>query len=381
MTRQPGDPDLKSREQAVQYELPMFGPPAPLPEATYPFGTSLLALSHVQGLGIRGLRSLVREHGDSLGLIWDLDHDRLHAELTRLKVSAAKRVSDDLIRLRDELIAHGQEEAASIAERGVKLLGPRDLPDRFSSQKDGPLWLFVEGDVSALSDGPHVAVVGTRKASASGIKAAEAAARTMAAYPITLVSGLADGIDAAAHAASLRDGVRNVAFLGHGIDIVFPAETAGIRQLIVKNGGAVASEYMMGEHYRKSNFVERDRLQAGLADLVICVEGEQKSGTAHTIRFASNYRRPIIGLRWPDAGDLIKTIEAEPTGLLIDVFTPEGRRQLDATLRRLATEHGHDAFGLSLVERQLRREAELRQLSPDDLLRLRRQIDELLGKR
>jgi predicted Rossmann fold nucleotide-binding protein DprA/Smf involved in DNA uptake len=86
------------------------------------------------------------------------------------------------------------------------LLGPSQLPPRLAALGDGPLWLFVEGEVRALVDGPHIAVVGTRDATRDGVRATEAAVRTLAAYPITLVSGLANGIDATAHMAALRDG-------------------------------------------------------------------------------------------------------------------------------------------------------------------------------
>jgi hypothetical protein len=204
--------------------------------------------------------------------------------------------------------------------------------------------------------------------------------RTLAAYPITLVSGLANGIDAVAHQAALRDGVRNVAFLGHGIDVVFPAETADIRARIVSAGGAVASEYLPGEHYRKAQFVQRNRLQAALADIVVAAEGQRTGGTAHTVRFAATYRRPIIGFTWPGVGDLADLIDTEPTGRLIDIFTTAGRRTFDALCRSTADSYGHTTFGLSLVERQLGREVELRALHPEDFKRLRQRLDNLLGQ-
>lgn len=174
--------------------------------------------------------------------------------------------------------------------------------------------------------------------------------------------------------------MRNVAFLGHGTHLVFPAETAETRARIVHAGGAVASEYMPAEHYRKAQFVQRNRLQAGLADLVVGAEGERAGGTAHTVRFAAAYCRPIVGFAWPGAGDLTALVQAEPTGRLIDIFAPAGRRTFDALCRRLADSYGHPTSGLTLVERQLTREAQLRALPREDLERLRRRIDALLDQ-
>jgi DNA protecting protein DprA len=351
-----------------------------LPATDMPFTVALLALGSARGLGTKGLHALVREHREQLGRVWELPGGRLAAELARARVPAARRIAEEIDVSRSELLAAARAKADELARRSVRIIGPSALPARLAELPGGPLWLFVEGDSRALYEGPHVAVVGTREVTPDGVRATEAAVRTMAAYPITLVSGLANGVDAVAHQAALRDGVRNVAFLGHGIDVVFPAETAAIRTRIVRSGGAVVSEYLPQEHYRKAQFVQRNRLQAGLADIVVATEGKRTGGTAHTVRFAATYRRPIIGFTWPGAGDLTDLIGNEPTGRLIAPFTASGRRTLDTLLRSAADSYGHTTFGLSLVERQLSREVELRALHPEDLQRLRQRLDDLLGQ-
>lgn len=353
------------------------GDPAALPTTppSTAFPAALLALGSVRGMGTKGLQATVRIFGDRLGILFELDPAELRGTLARAHVSAgvANAVAQDRSRLLDE----AQAQLDRLAGRGVRALGPGQIPHRLAELRDGPLWLFVQGDPSALAAGPHVAVVGTRTASAEGVRATQAAVRTMAAYPMTLVSGLANGIDAAAHAAALRDGVRNVAFLGHGTDLVFPAETADLRAKIIESGGCVASEYLPAEHYRKAQFVQRNRLQAGLADLVVAAEGEYASGTAHTVRFAGAYKRPVIGFTWPGAGDLTRAVAEQPTGELLDIFDLAGRRTFDVRCRALADAYGHPTFGLQLVQRQLTREAQLRQLTQEDLARLRATIDSL----
>lgn len=368
-------------EECGQVMLPLDAPSSTAPadaSVNVPFPVALLALGAVRGLGTKGLRALVRTFGEQLGILWDLSSYALRLELTRAKLPAAAKVADGLERDRSLLLKTAEDQFQSLTSRGVHILGPTGLPLRLRELPDGPLWAFVEGDPAALFSGPHIAVVGTRDATPSGVRATDAAVRSLAAYPITLVSGLANGIDAAAHAAALRDGVQNVAFLGHGIDLVFPTETAEMRTRIIRTGGAVVSEYMPGEHYRKAQFVQRNRLQAGLADLVVAAEGARTGGTAHTVRFAAAYRRRIVGFTWHGAGDLIELIRTEPTGELIDIFTTDGRRKFDTLCRNLANSYGHKTFGLTLVERQLNREAQLRSLSREDLDRLRRRIDSLL---
>lgn len=340
-----------------------------------PFAVALLALGSVPNVNVRTVRPAVQGFGDRLGALFDLDPSQLKAAAQQLRLTpdAAQYLGEHRERLIEQAAAHCEQLAA----RRVRVLGPGDLPHRLTELRDGPLWLFVQGDPQALADGPHVAVVGTRNASAEGVRATHAAVRTMAAYPMTLVSGLANGIDAAAHGAALRDGIRNVAFLGHGTDLVFPAETAALRSAIVDSGGCVASEYLPAERYRKAQFVQRNRLQAGLAHLVVAAEGAYSGGTAHTVRFAGTYRRPVVGFRWPGAGDLTRAVAEQPGGELIDIFDAAGRRAFDARCRALADEYGHRTFALELVERQLVREARQRNLTRDDLARLSALINEL----
>lgn len=103
--------------------------------------------------------------------------------------------------------------------------------------------------------------------------------------------------------------------------MVFPAETADVRARIIRTGGAVATEYLSEEHFRKAQFVQRNRFQAALADIVVGAAGERAGGTACTVRFADAYRRPAIGFTWPGAGDLAGLIGEESAWTL-----PMGRR-------------------------------------------------------
>ena len=376
---QPSDTEslsFPSGDRGQQDALPDLQLPSSAAAPTrVPFAVALLALGSVPNVNVRTLRPAVQNFGNRLGTLFELDTSQLRDLAQRLRL-APEAVQHFAVH-RERLVEQAAAQCEQLAARRVQVLSPEQLPDRLAELRDGPLWLFVQGDARALVDGPHVAVVGTRTASADGVRATHAAVRTMAAYPMTLVSGLANGIDAAAHGAALRDGVRNVAFLGHGTDLVFPAETAGLRSAIIDSGGCVASEYLPAERYRKAQFVQRNRLQAGLAHLVVAAEGGYTGGTAHTVRFAGTYRRPVVGFRWPGAGDLTRVVAEQPGGELIDIFDAAGRRAFDARCRALADDYGHRTFALELVERQLVREARQRNLTGDDLARLRALIKDL----
>ncbi|MFW5420893.1 DNA-processing protein DprA [Nocardiopsis sp. CNT-189] len=353
--------------------------PVPMPPSDIPsFPVALLALAETPGIGHQSLSRLVDLCGDRLGRLLACPPEEAAARLAELK--APSRLTGPLAGADPRMLDKARAQMDELASRNIHVLGPERLPRRLTRlpDPDRPRWLFLQGDPEALN-GTHVAVVGTREPSASGADAARAAVQTMAAYPLALVSGLANGIDAAAHDRALECGLRNVAFLGHGLDLVFPAETGSLRGRIIEQGGAVATEYPPGRRYRREQFVQRNRLQAGLAQAVVVAEGRVSGGTAHTVGFAQRYRTPVIGLRGAGISDeLNRLISSLPQGRVIDVSTAPGLRALDRFLRNLAEADGHPTHALSRVERHLLQECERRELRPDDLLRLRNLLHRLL---
>jgi len=352
---------------------------APKPRSDVPFDLALLALAHVDGLGYKGLRALVSHFGDDLGAVWQVESAKIRRLLVDARVGSAERLSTTLAASQAQLLDKASHELRDLRSRQVTVIAPSRMPRKLADLPDRPWWLFVEGRPDVLDNQPHVAVVGTRTPSLHGTKATEIVVRTMAAYPLVLVSGLANGIDATAHTIALRDGVQNVAFLGHGLNVTFPAETASVRSKIVETGGAVVTEYLPGETYRRQNFVQRNRLQAGLADIVVPVDGAATGGTAHTVRFAAKYSRRLIGIRWEGAGDLVSLVAAQPQSVVLDAFTDEDRRELDRHMRELAAAAGHETYALRLVERLLEREMRHRDVHPSDLARLRSRLDHVGG--
>ena len=360
----------------MNQQAALFGEAESVQEVHAPFEQVLLGLSTLKGLGRKGLGVLSDLFGDELANVWVANATTLARALADERIPSAEALAHAIQAEKEAILGAGFERYEDLKQREITVLHGANLPERLRDVPDAPAWLFVEGSVAALTQQPSVAVVGTRQSSPRGEDAADLVAKLLAAYPLTLVSGLAEGIDAAVHAASLEYGVCNVAFLGTGIDVVFPKETAGIRERIVQQGGAVVSEYLPGESYGREKFVQRNRLQAGLAHLVVPVEAKEKSGTAHTVRFARELGRPLLGLRWKGNNGIFDTLKAHGDPV-VDVFTAEGWRELDRRFRSVAEEAGQETYALAQAERRLLSEMKSRSLRLSDLERLRATLDEV----
>jgi DNA processing protein len=175
-----------------------------------------------------------------------------------------------------------------IARSGLRIVarGDADYPRRLLEIDLAPPALFVRGSLDALASAHVVAVVGTRRPSPSGRRIASRIATALARAGATVVSGLAIGIDGAAHAACVAEGVPTVAFIGGGHDRLFPPAHDRLADAIVAGGGAVVSEYAPLVEPTKGTFPQRNRLISGSADAVVVVEAGARSGALVTASWA-----------------------------------------------------------------------------------------------
>jgi DNA processing protein len=160
---------------------------------------------------------------------------------------------------------------------------------------DPPLALFIRGDGATLG-AAGVAVVGSRRCTPQGRRWAQTLAEQLAAAGIIVVSGLAYGIDAAAHRGALDAGGRTLAVLGSGVDHVYPARHRGLAAEILQRGGALVSEYPPGVAPRPEHFPERNRIVSGLASGVVVAEASDKSGSLITARLALEQGREVMAV-------------------------------------------------------------------------------------
>lgn len=217
--------------------------------------------------------------------------------------------------------------AAKIGARAVFTIEP-GYPPALAAVDAPPPLLYVKGR-SELLRGPSVAIVGSRHASAAGIKLARSFARELSAAGLVIVSGLARGIDAAAHEASLEAGT--VAVLAGGLDIVYPPEH-DVLQARIGETGCLLTEQPPGFTPRAKDFPRRNRLVSGLSFGVVVVEAARRSGTLVTARFAGEQGREVFAVpghpldpRAEGTNQLLKsgaTLVTEPQDVL-QVLAPQ----------------------------------------------------------
>jgi DNA processing protein len=155
-----------------------------------------------------------------------------------------------------------------------ELLGPLNAVER----QNAPEWLYVAGDTSLLGQEPRVAIVGARNPTADGQRRAARLARELVGQKVVVVSGLARGIDAAAHTAAIQAGGRTIAVLGTPLDVCYPRENAELQKHIMKNHLAV-SQFPEGYPTGRTNFPRRNRTMALLTHATVIVEAREGSGT------------------------------------------------------------------------------------------------------
>jgi DNA processing protein len=154
------------------------------------------------------------------------------------------------------------------------LLGPLNPVE----QHNAPPVLYAAGDLGVLRSGPRVSIVGSREASAAGLQRVVRLARELAKHGVVIVSGLAKGIDTAAHRGALEAGGRTIAVLGTPLDRVYPKENRGLQDLLMRQH-LVISQYVPGSQIRPSNFPRRNRTMALLSQATVIVEAGESSGS------------------------------------------------------------------------------------------------------
>jgi DNA processing protein len=221
--------------------------------------------------------------------------DRFHsaAEALRALPDLARQSGAEL--LRPPSRAQAEDEIAALARFGGTFLalGEAGYPEPLAAVEDAPPLLALRGD-SALLARPSIGVVGARNASAGGRRLAEELSRDLGAAGLVVVSGLARGIDAAAHQGALVSGT--VAVFAGGLDQVYPPEHDDLAQAILDHGGALISEMPLGTEPQARHFPRRNRLVSGLSRGVLVIEAALKSGSLTTARFALEQGREVMAV-------------------------------------------------------------------------------------
>ncbi len=257
-----------------------------------------LRLIRSDNVGPRTFRSLLDHFGSA------------RSALTRLPELARRGGASRPIRLCSEDDARA--ELAASRKLGIHLLAPEETgyPPRLATLDDAPPLLGVRGALDTLMR-PMIAIVGSRNASAAGLKFASQLARELGEAGFVIISGLARGIDQSAHRASVAS--LTVAVLAGGHDRIYPAEHKDLLAQILDSSGAAISEMPLGHEPRARDFPRRNRLISGAALGVVVVEAAQRSGSLITARMAAEQGREVFAVpgspldpRAAGTNDLIK---------------------------------------------------------------------------
>lgn len=260
-------------------------------------------LASVAGLGPKRFDALL-EHIGPPQLIWEECDPRMEPLIGRAVFSALRAARNP---------AYFDHLFTEMQRLGIAAVTRQDAeyPVRLRAIVDAPPVLFVRGRMS-LEDSRTIAIVGSRNGSEYGRRMAYRIARDLALRGITVVSGLALGVDGAAHRGAVDAKARTVAVLGSGVDIIYPYQHLMLSEEIIANGGSIISEFQPGTVPHGGHFPVRNRIISGMCEGILLVEGAKRSGTMSTINFALEQGREVFAL--PGQAD---SIVSEATHTLI----------------------------------------------------------------
>lgn len=249
---------------------------------------AVLALTEVPDVGTIRAARLVRQFG-SAEAVFD-------ATISQLEVcdSISRSIASQIVSFDGH--ERARQQASVVAQKGwgTLVFGEPDYPEPLSRMSDPPLVLFTIGDHARLA-GPMIAIVGTRRPTDAGRRFAQQLAKELAERRITVVSGMAEGIDTAAHKGALSAGGSTIAVWGTPLDVVFPQVNRGLAIEIAQHG-LLLSEYLPGNNTAKFNFPERNRIISGLSEGVVVVEAGEKSGALITATTAREQNRELFAV-------------------------------------------------------------------------------------
>ena len=225
---------------------------------------------------------------NSVEKLWNAKEEKINKYFKKEEITKILN-----IKYRENLSAHEKY----LKKYGISLITIKDhlYPQNLRNLKEPPIVLYSIGNLEILKE-KNIAIVGARRCTDYGTTVAKAFAYSLSKNNIAITSGLALGIDKAAHEGVLLAKGKTVVVVGTGLDIVYPKENKILLEDIVKNNGLVLSEYPLGTKPEKQNFPRRNRIISGLSDGVLVVEASKKSGSLITVDFALEQGKEIYAV-------------------------------------------------------------------------------------
>lgn len=247
-----------------------------------------IALTNVDGIGSVFFRQLISYCGSAEN-VFKAKTDKL------LKIPGVGKTIIESLKNKN-LLADAEKILKEAEKQQVQLFfsTEKDYPSRLKSLYDAPAVLYYKGNAD-LSHFRSIGIVGTRQATDYGKKTTEELIVGLKPYNPLIISGLAYGIDIAAHKASLENDLPTLAVLASGLDVIYPSQHEKYIEQILKNGGII-SENPLGMQPMRNLFIARNRIIAGLSDASVIVESASKGGAMVTAEYANNYHREVFAV-------------------------------------------------------------------------------------
>ena len=267
-------------------------------------------LSSVEGIGPKRFYQLISVYEDARS-VWDNIDDPSMRQILGPKTLKSLRDA------RSERYFYSLFNSLEKTDMHVLTRLSDHYPTLLSNIYDPPPTLYVLGNPDLTGD-RIFSIVGSRRCTRDGQKAARDFAEALSRENVTVVSGLAVGIDTAAHEGALMGMGKTIAVLGCGADVIYPPENSQLYGRILENGGSVISEYMPGTIPAKGNFPARNRIISGLSQGTLLVEGAEKSGAMITVNLALEQNRDVFAV----PGSIYSRLSIAPNQLIVDGAIP-----------------------------------------------------------
>jgi DNA processing protein len=246
-----------------------------------------IALNFVPGIGAKTSNTLLEYFGSAKDILQASEKELVRVQgMGKVKAKACK--DKHIYKLAEEEIKFAQKNDVTLLFKGDKA-----YPERLTYCVDAPNMLYYKGSAD-LNAKKVISIVGTRRNTDYGLRLCSELIEDLAdEKDVLIVSGLAKGIDAIAHQASLQHQLSTIGVMAHGLNMIYPASNKGLARHIVERGGGLLTEFGCGSKLERGNFPARNRIVAGLADVTVVVESGERGGALITAQMAQSYNRDV----------------------------------------------------------------------------------------
>ena len=246
-----------------------------------------LSLSNIYGLGTQAFCQLLKNFGSPANIYKASQHQLREIVSEKIAIEIGRGINEETFDATTQWLTKPNNHLITLADN--------DYPRSLLEIADPPPFLFAKGNLNLLNQ-PGFAIIGSRNASVQGEKNAEAFAYDLSQQGLCIISGMALGIDGAAHRGALKANGATIAVVGTGLDIVYPSKHRDLAHQIVENNGLIVSEFYLGTPSKPQNFPKRNRIISGLSLGCLVVEANLQSGSQITARLAAEQGREVFSI-------------------------------------------------------------------------------------